>query len=56
MKLLRNKNIASGTSRDHPLQTPTPSLRKSFEPTRLLRQVRHRFHLDSVFAFVPIQP
>ncbi len=36
------------------LQAPPPSLRKSFEPTRLLRQVRHRFHLDS--AFVLIQP
>jgi hypothetical protein len=39
-----------------PLYNPPPSLRKSFEPTRLLRQVRHRFRLDSAFAFVLIHP
>gem|GEM_PF-4747202 len=39
-----------------PLYNPPPSLRKSFEPTRLLRQVRHRFPLVSAFAFVLIQP
>lgn len=35
-----------------PLQTPSPTPRKSFEPTRLLRQVRHRFHLDSAFVLI----
>jgi hypothetical protein len=41
---------------NHLSKDVTRSLRKSFEPTRLLRQVRHRSPRDSAFAFVLIHP
>ena len=45
----RGKDFGERTfpTTNHLLHNPPPSPRKSFEPTRLLRQVRHRFLLDS---------
>ena len=37
-----------------PCKLPRPSPRKSFEPTRLLRQVRHRSPPTSAFVLIQL--